>query len=60
MKPKHVECYPVQVGHADWYDCLAAPIRTYYDCRDLEGWLSRAKLEHTMISATGLFGWRGF
>lgn len=52
--------YPFQVVRADWFDRLAAPIRFYYDCRDLEGWLSRANLAHTMISATGLFGWRAY
>lgn len=52
--------YPFQVVWADWFDRLAAPIRFYYDFADLEGWLSRAKLDHTLVSATGLFGWRAY
>lgn len=52
--------YPFQVVRADWFDRLAAPIRFYYDCRDLEEWLSQAKLDHPMVSATGLFGWRAY
>lgn len=50
--------YPFQVVWADWFDRLAAPIRFYYDWNDLNRWLGRVKLERTMISATGLFGWR--
>lgn len=52
--------YPFQVVCADWFDRLAAPVRFYFDCPDLEGWLRRAKLDHTMVSATGLFGWRAY
>ena len=52
--------YPFQVVYADWFDRLAAPIRFYYDDRDLTGWLSRASLTHTLISPTGLFGWRAY
>ena len=50
--------YPFQVAWADWFDRLAAPIRFYYNEADLNGWLSRAHLERTKISPTGLFGWR--
>ena len=50
--------YPFQVVYADWFDRFAAPIRFYYDENDLSGWVSRAKLTHTSISPTGLFGWR--
>jgi hypothetical protein len=52
--------YPFQVVYADWFDRLAAPIRFYYDDRDLTGWLARASLTHTLISPTGLFGWRAY
>ena len=52
--------YPFQVVYADWFDRFAAPIRFYYDERDLAGWLSRAKLTRTSISPTGLFGWRAY
>ena len=52
--------YPFQVVYADWFDRFAAPIRFYYDEHDLAGWVSRAKLTHTSISATGLFGWRAY
>jgi SAM-dependent methyltransferase len=52
--------YPFQVVYADWFDRFAAPIRFYYDENDLSGWVSRAKLTHTSISPTGLFGWRAY
>ena len=52
--------YPFQVVWADWFDRLAAPIRFYYDDRDLGGWLDRANLLRTTISPTGLFGWRAY
>ena len=52
--------YPFQVVWADWFDRLTAPIRFYYHSRDLEGWLARARLDRTMVSPTGLFGWRAY
>jgi len=52
--------YPFQVMWADWFDRLAAPIRYYYNSDDLAGWLTRARLEKTRISPTGLFGWRAY
>jgi SAM-dependent methyltransferase/uncharacterized protein YbaR (Trm112 family) len=52
--------YPFQVVYADWFDRLAAPIRFYYDDRDLTGWLARARLTRTAISPTGLYGWRAY
>jgi SAM-dependent methyltransferase/uncharacterized protein YbaR (Trm112 family) len=52
--------YPFQVVYADWFDRFAAPIRFYYDENDLAGWVGRAKLTHTSISPTGLFGWRAY
>ena len=52
--------YPFQVAYADWFDRLAAPIRFYYDDKDLDGWLNRAQLSHTAVSPTGLFGWRAY
>jgi SAM-dependent methyltransferase len=52
--------YPFQVVWADWFDRLAAPIRFYYNGEDMQGWLARARLTHTTISPTGLFGWRAY
>ena len=52
--------YPFQVVYADWFDRLAAPIRFYYDGDAMQGWLARAALSHTVISPTGLFGWRAY
>jgi SAM-dependent methyltransferase/uncharacterized protein YbaR (Trm112 family) len=52
--------YPFQVVYADWFDRLAAPIRFYYDADAMRGWLARAHLGHTVISPTGLFGWRAY
>jgi SAM-dependent methyltransferase len=52
--------YPFQVVYADWFDRFAAPIRFYYDENDLTGWVNRARLTHTSISPTGLFGWRAY
>lgn len=50
--------YPFQVCYADWFDRLSAPIRFYYDDRDLRGWAERAGLVNVVISQTGLYGWR--
>ena len=52
--------YPFQVVYADWFDRLAAPIRFYYDGEAMRGWLERAQLGRTMVSPTGLFGWRAY
>jgi SAM-dependent methyltransferase/uncharacterized protein YbaR (Trm112 family) len=52
--------YPFQVVWADWFDRLAAPIRFYYNGDDMKEWLARARLTHTAISPTGLFGWRAY
>jgi hypothetical protein len=52
--------YPFQVAWADWFDRLAAPIRFYYNENDLNGWLRRSNLRRTLVSPTGLFGWRAF
>jgi SAM-dependent methyltransferase len=52
--------YPFQVVYADWFDRLAAPIRFYYDADAMRGWLARAELGQTVISPTGLFGWRAY
>jgi SAM-dependent methyltransferase len=52
--------YPFQVVYADWFDRLAAPIRFYYDGKDMEGWLTRASLTRHTVSPTGLFGWRAY
>lgn len=57
---KLYSAYPFQVVYADWFDRLAAPIRFYYDDRDLNGWLERARLDHTVISPTGMYGWRAY
>lgn len=51
-------CYPFQVVVADWFDRLSAPIRHYFDSRDLDGWATRAGLVNVRISPTGLYGWR--
>ena len=52
--------YPFQVAWADWFDRLAAPIRFYYNENDLNGWLRRSRLSRTLVSPTGLFGWRAY
>lgn len=50
--------FPFRVCYADWFDRLAAPIRFYYDEKDLERWASRAGLCNVVITATGLYGYR--
>jgi len=50
--------FPFRVCYADWFDRLAAPVRFYYDEKDLEGWASRAGLEKVHISPTGAYGYR--
>ena len=52
--------YPFQVAWADWFDRLAAPIRFYYNDKDLDAWLKRSDLGRTLVSPTGLFGWRAY
>lgn len=52
--------YPFQVNFADWFDRLAAPVRFYYDGKDLEQWFERAGLVNVRVSPTGLYGWRGY
>ena len=52
--------YPFQVAWADWFDRLAAPIRFYYNDKDLDAWLKRSDLGRTLVSRTGLFGWRAY
>ncbi|MGE3191387.1 MAG: methyltransferase domain-containing protein, partial [Vicinamibacterales bacterium] len=52
--------YPFQVVWADWFDRLAAPVRFYYNEKDLKGWMARAGLLAPRISPTGLFGWRAY
>jgi SAM-dependent methyltransferase len=63
MAPPRIKLYstyPFQVAWADWFDRLAAPIRFYYNGADLAEWLTRARLERTRTSPTGLFGWRAY
>ena len=50
--------YPFQVVYADWFDRLSAPIRHYFEEKDLAGWASRAALVNVRVSPTGLYGWR--
>jgi len=50
--------YPFVVCWTDWFDRLSAPIRFYYDKKDLQGWARRARLKNVHISPTGLYGWR--
>jgi SAM-dependent methyltransferase len=50
--------FPFRVCYADWFDRLGAPIRFYYDERDLQGWAVRAGLKNVVISPTGLYGFR--
>ena len=55
---KMYAAYPFQVSYADWFDRLAAPIRCYYEARDLQDWFDRAGLEQVQLSPTGNYGWR--
>jgi SAM-dependent methyltransferase/uncharacterized protein YbaR (Trm112 family) len=50
--------YPFQVSYADWFDRLSAPVRFYYDERDLSGWAERAGWSRYQIRPTGLYGFR--
>jgi SAM-dependent methyltransferase len=50
--------FPFRVCYADWFDRLAAPIRFYYDERDLQEWADRSWLEKAQISPTGAYGFR--
>ncbi len=51
--------YPFQVGVADWFDRLSAPIRYYYGPEDVRRWFEQAGLTGIQVSPTGLYGWRG-
>jgi hypothetical protein len=50
--------YPFQVSFADWFDRLSAPVRFYYDERDLTEWAERAGWSDYRIEPTGLYGFR--
>ena len=50
--------YPFQVTIADWFDRLSAPVRFYYDEKDLTAWAERAGWNRYRIEATGLYGFR--
>lgn len=50
--------FPFRVCHTDWFDRLGAPIRFYYDDKDLADWASRAGLKDVQISETGAYGYR--
>lgn len=50
--------FPFRVCYADWFDRLAAPIRFYYDEKDLHGWATRAGLQDVQITSTGAYGCR--
>lgn len=52
--------YPFQVTFADWFDRLAAPIRFYYDGKDMQAWLECVGLVNIKVSPTGLYGWRAY
>ncbi len=51
--------YPFQVCFADWFDRLSAPIRFYYDEKEVRAWFERAELSDIHTSPTGRYGWRG-
>lgn len=50
--------YPFSVISADWFDRLSAPVRYYYNEKDLEDWFRRARLLLIKTSPTGAYGWR--
>ena len=55
---KLYSAYPFQVMYADWFDRLAAPIRYYYDEREVRELLERVGMAEVLVSPTGLYGWR--
>ena len=55
---KMYSCYPFQVSYADWFDRLSAPIRFYYNDRQIEKWFREAGLKNVRISETGSYGLR--
>lgn len=50
--------YRFQVCFADWFDRLSAPVRFYYDEKDLAGWAERVRWSRYHIDPTGLYGFR--
>ena len=50
--------YPFQVIHADWFDRLAAPIRSYFDEDEVRELMIQAGYVEVQVSPTGLYGWR--
>ena len=50
--------YPFWANYSDWFDRLSAPVRTYFDRRDLERWNERGGLVNVDISPTDNYGWR--
>lgn len=57
---KNYSKYPFQVSYADWFDRLSAPIRFYYDEKELENWLEEANLKNIKVSSTGYYGLRAY
>lgn len=57
---KLYERYPFEVIYADWFDRLSAPIRFYYNEKDIRKWFERADLVNIKISPTQLYGWRAY
>lgn len=52
--------YSFHVTHTDWFDRLSAPIRFYYDEKDMREWFAAYALKNIKISPTGKYGWRGY
>lgn len=55
---KLYSAYPFQVMYADWFDRLAAPIRYYYNEREVRELLEHVGIVDITVSPTGLYGWR--
>lgn len=55
---KNYSQYPFQVLYADWFDRLAAPVRFYYNEREVNQLMQSIGLSHIAVSPTGNYGWR--
>jgi len=52
--------YPFQVNFADWFDRLSAPIRFYYNEKEISEWFTQAGLKNIKVSSTDYYGIRAY
>ncbi len=49
---------PFRVGHADWFDRLAAPSTEYFERQEVETWFANARVADFELQSRDGIGWR--